>query len=531
MRNLLLILIFLTGINVLSSAKDRITLVEHFTSADCAPCAVINPLVDPIYASNSDKVVVIKYQSPVFYTDPMYLENKVDVSLRALYYQVPSVPTIKVDGTYASFNSNLSISSFESKLREASAINSTWDLNTDYSFDENYKNITINLRITSLEDQQGSYTAHIALLEESVEFNDAPGTNKEKVFYHVMRKMLPDGSGTKLDSIWNTNQTKTISETVAIPYNYKQLEKLTVVCFIQDNLSKSVMQATYAAPKTIDAEIAYAPASLPVFEDFETIDRQKNRLLYSTLSKTTDELYDILTGQNGPIGVNGSQYALLFRNRYNNTKGDTRSYTLPAINLLNEQKPILSYYYSYCPYTGTTSSDSLKIEISSDNGKTWALLLAQNSEELNTTTEPSSTKEIFTEWKLNKIDISAYTGHSSVKIRFSVINGNNNTFSIDQVKIENENTSAIEITDKSSGISIYPTVTKDLIYISYPSQVISTGNIRLFMISGKEVYNKSLKASGDIQETINISSLDAGTYLLVVNIDGKTESQKIIITK
>ncbi len=242
-----------SAISILSFAGNRISLVEHFTSAGCAPCATFNPVADPVYDANKNIVVVIKYQGNIGNVDPMYYENQKESDARGMYYMPTtySAPTGVIDGGNK-YGSSISSGALDARIKSAAAVNADWDIDLSYVYVDGYK-VKITMKVKSLIAQTNSaLKAHIALLEEVVNYDKAPGTNGEKTFNHVMRKMVPDANGTSLKSSWAANEEFTIEEEVIIPSYYKNLRELAIVGFIQDDGTKKVNQAAYSAPKVIE---------------------------------------------------------------------------------------------------------------------------------------------------------------------------------------------------------------------------------------------------------------------------------------
>ncbi|WP_299059828.1 DM13 domain-containing protein [uncultured Polaribacter sp.] len=74
-----------------------------------------------------------------------------------------------------------------------------------------------------------------------------------------------------------------------------------------------------------------------------------------------------------------------------------------------------------------------------------------------------------------------------------------------------------------NNISIYPNPAKNKIHITQLDKV--SVEIRIFNLLGKQVLHQpNIK-----QNSIDISSLNEGIYLVKINIDGKTKSQKLVI--
>ncbi|HAG05611.1 MAG TPA: hypothetical protein DCG68_02000, partial [Cryomorphaceae bacterium] len=70
-------------------------------------------------------------------------------------------------------------------------------------------------------------------------------------FYSVMRKMLPNASGTSLADTWAAGASQTFTFAVPLPTYIANLGEVAVVAFVQDNSSKDVKNAAYSAPQAV----------------------------------------------------------------------------------------------------------------------------------------------------------------------------------------------------------------------------------------------------------------------------------------
>jgi hypothetical protein len=99
----------------------------------------------------------------------------------------------------------------------------------------------------------------VAILEQNIVFPVAPGTNGEKEFYDVMRKMLPNEKGTAFPKKLAAGDSVVFNFHVALPsytYNYAQL---AVVAFVQNDDTKALVQSTMTDPILV---VGYPDAAL-----------------------------------------------------------------------------------------------------------------------------------------------------------------------------------------------------------------------------------------------------------------------------
>jgi hypothetical protein len=89
---------------------------------------------------------------------------------------------------------------------------------------------------------QNIMVAHNVVIEKHIHFNTPPGTNGEKDFYNVMKKMLPTKDGTVLPNTFAAGDYFLIETAwkLAIVYDNTQI---AAIGFIQNTLTKEIFQA------------------------------------------------------------------------------------------------------------------------------------------------------------------------------------------------------------------------------------------------------------------------------------------------
>lgn len=259
----------LTSIGMAQS--QRTVMAEEFTQASCGPCASQNPAFNALLATNIAKVVSLKYQTSWPGVDPMNAQNPTDVATRVSYYGVSGVPDSPMDGveqtggSYTGAPANYT----QAKIDAEYAVTSPFTVNVSHTFSADYDSIFVTCVITASQAYTavGTLKAHIAMAEETINFVSAPGSNGEKDFYNIMRKMYPSAAGTTLAGTWTTGQTQTITFGAAIPsYIYKKSE-IYMVAFIQSDGDKMVQQAGRDATQSLPSDIgASAIAGIPAFQ-------------------------------------------------------------------------------------------------------------------------------------------------------------------------------------------------------------------------------------------------------------------------
>ena len=220
---------------------QRTVLLEEFTQASCPPCASLNPAFNKLIDANRPKVVSIKYQTSWPGVDPMNAQTKSEVATRVTYYDVQGVPDVSTDGKSTTSPSSVTKSTIDKEY----AVPSVFKMELTQQFNAKKDSIIVECTITATQDYttKGPLYARLALIEKDIKFAKAPGSNGEKEFYDVLRKMLPNVTGTSMPLTWKNGQTEKVSIKAVIPTYIYDKTQLGVVGFLQQDNDKAVLQA------------------------------------------------------------------------------------------------------------------------------------------------------------------------------------------------------------------------------------------------------------------------------------------------
>jgi hypothetical protein len=243
-KNLLFTALSMLFMITVFGQSQRFVLFEEFTNASCGPCASQNPGFDALLNANAAKCTSIKYHTSWPGTDPMYNHNTTDVNARVSYYGVSGVPHAVMDGSavpgsgYLGAPSNVT----QSKIDAEYAIPSPFELTINQQLSPGADSIYVTMLGKATASVSGLLVAHCVVIEKHIHFNSAPGSNGEKDFYNVMKKMLPSASGTSLPSSFVAGDYFVLQFAWKLSNVYK-VSELSVVGFIQDVQTKAVFQA------------------------------------------------------------------------------------------------------------------------------------------------------------------------------------------------------------------------------------------------------------------------------------------------
>lgn len=225
--------------------SQRLVLHEEFTQASCGPCAAANPYYNALLQANTSKVVSVKFQTSWPGVDPMNAQDATEINNRtSSYYGVTGVPDGKQDGVDF-YPGNIQQSTIDAEYAVASAFTIT----ASHAYNTTMDSCFVTATITCTQSiTMTTPKFYMAMIERQISFATPPGTNGEKEFYNVMRKMYPNETGTAIATSWSPTQNQVFTFNVKIPTYIYNKGEIGFVCWIQDDASKNVKQAGYSAP-------------------------------------------------------------------------------------------------------------------------------------------------------------------------------------------------------------------------------------------------------------------------------------------
>jgi len=243
-------------ININESYPRRMVLLEHFTNTDCGPCAIYNPDLEQLLATNNNAENVMHITYHVNWpgaNDPFYLANPDDVFARKELYHISGVPGVAVNGNKAILSPN-QIS--QQIIDKENIVPGLVKIDGSAQFALNNSDLTIDFNMSNLTDFSAKSPAVFVILAQNHEFEIAPGGNGETYFPGVMHKILPSNTGELLDNL----------DSLAVnnfKYNYTmpddvELDKAFLGIIIQDTATNKV----YMAAKLPMIEVGIAEAKV-----------------------------------------------------------------------------------------------------------------------------------------------------------------------------------------------------------------------------------------------------------------------------
>lgn len=235
----------------------RTTLIEEFTSATCKPCTTATPILNNIVATQAPRVVTIRYHLNFpLPGDPWYVAAKPDNDARRTYYGATSLPYGRLDG--ATTVSVTEEGEVQDKVEDRLNVESPIKIDVTQTREGNRINVKVTLTAGENGLEGGNFKLHVVATEAFIHsdaFQNEP-FNKESEFYDVMRKMIPGPDGT--DMTLSPNQKRTLDFSYELGNDWQPNQMFTVA-FVQNDVSKQIVQTGYSLP-----EAASAPGEAPL---------------------------------------------------------------------------------------------------------------------------------------------------------------------------------------------------------------------------------------------------------------------------
>ncbi|MFA5478187.1 MAG: hypothetical protein WC271_15965, partial [Bacteroidales bacterium] len=244
------LLLFFLALAIFSYAQaDRRVMVEEATNASCGPCASQNPAFDALLQQNANIVTVLKYHASWPGYDPMYNHNQSENDARIGYYGINSVPRAIVGGVFNGAPSGVT----QSMLNSYAAVPSPFEeIDIYQQLSDNQDSLFVFMRVRAAQNiSETGLRGMCAVVEKEINFTSPPGSNGERDFLDVMKKMLPNASGTQLQSNWQAGEYNIIAQAWELE-NVYDINQLGVVGFVQNNNSKAIHQSGVSSTVPFD---------------------------------------------------------------------------------------------------------------------------------------------------------------------------------------------------------------------------------------------------------------------------------------
>ncbi len=270
------------------SQVPRKTLFEEFTGENCAPCASTNPALNITLAGNPN-VIALKWQVPIpsaptttwslwqtnlteiqwRYTGSGYGYPSQNTATNTIVSGINSAPSGRFDGQHQWTFGALSDHPFyvsNSVINAAASATTPFSISMNTSWDLTFSNAVVTVTVTAASafTSSANLVYRLCLIERTINFPTAPGSNGEKDFADVVRKSYPSiQAGTPLPTVWTPGQTQTFTINCAVPSYIQDKGQMAFVGFIQDDGTKKVWQAERTLQPAITNEAKAISVTIP----------------------------------------------------------------------------------------------------------------------------------------------------------------------------------------------------------------------------------------------------------------------------
>ena len=543
----LLTLSLIIGIGVINAQNQRTVVLECFTSTTCGPCAQANPALDNLINNNADKLIAIKYHVnwPAA-GDPMNLHNPGDVSSKVSFYSINAVPYSVGDGTWVGNSGSVS----QAMINQWAAVDSPIDMRMTYYFNAAQDTMfVVVMGRASSAINSNSLKLNISVIEKTMEYASAPGSNGERIFHNVMKKLLPSAAGTSIAAM-------EAGDYFAYKYswalaNVMNVSELTAVAWLQDGTTKQMIQGCKSSD---DVQPFFAKQA-----KISKLDHTKKTICSSSVNPdiyVTNFGSETINSLAVNVSVNGTSIADLTW-QGNIDFGKTAKINFGELNfadvetlenneMIFEITQINGAADEYAPGTyryafeeaPVVVNKTLKLSIRTDDEPqniTWDIVKTSNGEVVVSGGPYEEPHKVYSE-NIELVDDDCYmftiydaggngmaggNGLYGIKVGSqTIISGNDFTDKESNEFYFTKNDGVAE--NIGNDAHIYPNPSNGFITVDVEGMNVLT----VYNTTGQMVYNQSIND----KTTVDLSKLEKGTYLMVLTTkDGKNTKQVIVL--
>ena len=273
--------------------------------------------------------------------------------------------------------------------------------------------------------------------------------------------------------------------------------------------------------------VVVTPIAAPITQGFQVTSFPPAN--WNVEDNENDGIGWMLSSTAGGFGASSKCAKLNF---YDSPTGNIDNLYTPYLSLTGFTHLYLNFSVSHRQYR--TSSDRLKVEVSSNCGGTWTSVYDKQGSTLatGTATDTSFTPRPY-QWRAEEIDLSSYATSPNLIVRFSGISNYGNNVYLDDVNLSATSHTGINENLASGKISIYPNPFNESATLNV--DLVDNAQVRyeIYNVLGEKVYSEpeATYAAGLHLFTIEGKGLNTGLYFVKIQINKETVTQKITITR
>lgn len=293
--------------------------------------------------------------------------------------------------------------------------------------------------------------------------------------------------------------------------------------------------ANNIASSDIMLQVPSAPFATSHYEDFESYalgGRAFSNSLYINPDGARFFVVDqgVNSSINFDIGGYGNSAKSLRWNFYSIPAGIESSLLYEKLDLSGTYDNRIVFDYAHSQYQ--TENDQLDIKVSDDCGATWNTVWSKAGSDL--ATGPSQSGNWYptsTDWVTESVDLSAYNNTAELLIQFVGLSDYGNNLYVDNIQFQNNTYVSLEEEALTQAFDFYPNPATDNFTLEFDFATASTVSASIIDVTGREVL---VIAQGEVVKgaknlTTSVANLEAGAYIVQVDIDGTVSQEKLII--
>ena len=477
--------------NASLAEKQRIPMIEHFSSSTCAPCVLINQLMHKMTEENPGKYTYTKYvlNFPGV-GDPYYTKEG---GIRHDFYQVSSVPRCFLDAEFQ-LSGNTPQPVTKTKLLNRYDVPAFAEIRGAFNIDENniiritadvasYINITDLRTFISVNEKTTT--------ENTVEY----GGNGEKEFHHIMLKMMDGGNG--LETTINAGDYKRFEFVHDMNSTFmEEANDLEVAVWVQDPVTKEIINSHYL--------YEYTNHPYPV-ENLQITDGNRLKITWSKPEKAE------------PTGYN-----LYINNELTLSNTSETSFSVDKSDFCVVE--VVALYENNMTSVGAVSIYSSEFDVpqninATDN--TSNIVVSWDAVENATSYEVYRNNKFLAETETTSYTDGDFLKDEELCYQVRAIFDNNKSAFTKEVCVT---TTGDMIKEIGSQVEIYPNPVNDILYIEAETEI---EEVVVYDVYGR-VQNLRNSETQKLRNSIDISNLKSGIYFVKINTNEGNIVKRII---
>jgi hypothetical protein len=215
---------------------------------------------------------------------------------------------------------------------------------------------------------------------------------------------------------------------------------------------------------------------------------------------------------------------------YNIGSGAVDYLMLPPVEMNSASAMTLIFKVAHAQYQ--TSTDKLKVQVSTDCGATWITKFDKSGASLSTA--PASA-EVFipadeTQWRQETVDLTSCAGQAKVMIRFEATSNYGNNLYVDDINLNFFE--GVKSNDFVSSMLLSPNPSNSNTNLEFYTQ--KSNNISIVVVNaiGAVVYSSNMNAAQGFNNLqIPSESFESGVYFVSIKGENGITTQKLVIQK